>query len=76
MTPALAEVINAEDEKFGTLVQTEFKGSPFFIVGRTLEYFVVGNGTKNVKFCRIKHRVLERREFEQNKKDMVKRGGR
>ncbi len=57
------EVLRIGGEKLMNVVRKEFE-KDFFIVARTPEYIVLGNGTKNVSFCRMKNRVLERHVFE------------
>lgn len=44
-------------------VRKEFSGN-FFIVARTPDDLVLGDGIKNVKFSRKNNRVLERHVFE------------
>jgi hypothetical protein len=61
------EVLRIGGEKLMNLVSKEF-ASDFFIVARTQEYIVLGDGKKNVSFCRIKNRVLERFVFERENK--------
>ena len=57
------EVLRIGGEKLMSLVRKEFT-KDFFIVARTQEYIVLGNETKNVSFCRLKNRVLERHVFD------------
>jgi hypothetical protein len=53
------EIARAGGEKLLSLVLKEFTSS-FFIVARTPDYIVVGDGEKNVSFSRAKNRVIER----------------
>ena len=53
------EVLRIGGEKLMNVVNKEFS-SNFFIVARTQEYIVLGDGKKNVSFCREKNRVLQR----------------
>lgn len=48
-------------------IQTEF-GCEYFIVGRTPEDIVLGNGKKNVKFSRKNGKILERNVFNKTQK--------
>lgn len=53
------EVLHIGGEKLLSVANKEFV-KDFFIVARTPEYIVLGDGKKNVSFCRFKNRVLER----------------
>lgn len=57
------EVLHIGGEKLMNIVRKEFVDN-FFVVARTPEYIVLGNGKKNVSFCRLKNKVLERVFFE------------
>jgi hypothetical protein len=53
------EVLHIGGETLMSVVRKEFKAA-FFIVARTPEYIILGDGKKNVSFCRSKNKVLDR----------------
>lgn len=53
------EVLRMGGQKLLDFVRKEFIGK-FIIVARTDEWFVLGTDEKNVKFSRLKMRVMER----------------
>lgn len=55
------EIFRLGGEKLLATARKEFK--TFFIVARTQEYVVLGDGEKNVSFSRENFRVLERHHF-------------
>lgn len=59
------EVFNMGGEKLLKLAQSEFES--FVIVGQDQDRVVLGNSEKNVSFCRIKNKVLERFVFDGNR---------
>jgi AICAR transformylase/IMP cyclohydrolase PurH len=59
------EIFRIGGEKLLQAAHKEFKS--FFIVARTQEYVVLGNGEKNVSFSRKNFRVLERTNFEKTR---------
>lgn len=61
------EVLRIGGEKLMNVVNKEFS-KDFFIVARTPEYVVLGDGKKNVSFCRLKNRVLERNIIDRESK--------
>jgi hypothetical protein len=67
MNKCALEVIRIGGEKLMSVVNKEFV-KDFFIVARTPEYIVLGDGKKNVSFCRLKNRVLERFSIETESK--------
>lgn len=57
------EVLKLASEVMLKNIKSEFSNS-YFIVGRTDEHIVLGDGSKNVKFSRGNGRVLERAFFD------------
>jgi hypothetical protein len=53
------EILHIGGKELMTVVRKEFEAA-FFIVARTPEYVVLGDGKKNVSFCRSKNKVLDR----------------
>lgn len=60
------EVLRIGGEKLMSIVLKEF-AKDFFIVARTPEYIVLGDNVKNVSFCRLKNRVIERHVFDRSR---------
>ena len=59
------EVKHIGGDKMLDLVNKEFTNS-FFIIARTQDYIILGDGKKNVSFCRLKNEVLARTVHEQS----------
>lgn len=59
------EIFRLGGERLLAAAHKEFKS--FFIVARTPEYVVLGDGSKNVSFSRKNFRILERVNFEKSR---------